>query len=243
MVGWFEAAITAVAAYAIGSLPFGLIVGRLAGGIDIRRQGSGNIGATNVARVVGAKWGAIVLALDCLKGALPTALLPRLVVGPDETWRPHLEVIAGVAAIVGHMFPCWIGFRGGKGVATALGVVLVLSPIATGVAAAVFAALFAASRIVSLSSIGAASAFCAFQLWRMRPAPFDRANWSLAAFSIIVPLLIVARHRTNIVRLARGTEPRFRFGEPKPPGEIDTTQIGGTDGGKHDLDATNRKAT
>ena len=115
-------------AYLAGSLPFGLIVARLFGGIDIRKEGSGNIGATNVARVLGAKYGAFVLSLDCVKGAAPTGLLPVLLLSSDLPQRVHLAVLSGVAAILGHMFPCWLGFRGGKGVATALGVALVLAP-------------------------------------------------------------------------------------------------------------------
>jgi acyl phosphate:glycerol-3-phosphate acyltransferase len=199
-------------AYLVGSLPFGLIVARLVGGLDIRKHGSGNIGATNVARVLGAKYGAIVLALDCLKGATPTALLPLLLLARDAPQRLHLAVLSGVAAILGHMFPCWIGFRGGKGVATALGVAVVLAPAASGVALVVFAVCFAAMRIVSLSSIIGACAFCALELWRLRPAPFAEPTWSLAAFSTVVPILIIVRHRANLARLVRGTEPRFKFG-------------------------------
>jgi glycerol-3-phosphate acyltransferase PlsY len=210
-----------VLAYLVGSLPFGWIVARLVGQIDIRKHGSGNIGATNVARVLGAKYGAIVLALDCLKGAAPTALLPLLLLAPDAPERVHLEVLSGVAAILGHMFPCWLGFRGGKGVATALGVAVVLAPAASGVALVVFAVCFAATRIVSLSSIIGACAFCALELWRLRPAPFAGPTWSLAAFSTVVPILIVVRHRANLARLVRGTEPRFQFGGKgrKPEGD------------------------
>ncbi len=161
----------------------------------------------------GPNIGAIVLALDCLKGATPTALLPLLLLAPDAPQRLHLEVLSGVAAILGHMFPCWIGFRGGKGVATALGVAVVLAPAASGVALVVFAVCFAATRIVSLSSIIGACAFCALELWRLRPAPFAEPTWSLAAFSTVVPILIIVRHRANLARLVRGTEPRFKFGE------------------------------
>jgi glycerol-3-phosphate acyltransferase PlsY len=216
-------------AYLIGSLPFGLLVAQLFGRIDIRKQGSGNIGATNVARVLGAKFGAAVLVLDCLKGALPTALLPPLLIADDPARRLHLSVLSGVATILGHMFPCWLRFRGGKGVATALGVALVLGPAASGVAFLIFAVCFAATRIVSLSSILAACGFCGLEMWLLRPTPFGPATWSLAAFSAVVPLLIIVRHRTNLVRLYRGEEPKFRFGrkrqedrgeEPEPPQPI-----------------------
>ncbi len=206
-------------AYLVGSLPFGLIVARLFGGLDIRKHGSGNIGATNVARVLGAKYGVIVLALDCLKGEAPTAFLPTLLLAPDDPRHRHLAVLSGVAAIWGHMFPCWLGFRGGKGVATALGVAVVLAPVPSLVALAVFAVCFAATRFVSLSSIVGACAFCALELWRLRPAPFAESTWSLAAFSTVVPILIIVRHRTNLARLVRGTEPRFKFGGKKPEGD------------------------
>jgi glycerol-3-phosphate acyltransferase PlsY len=147
-----------------------------------------------------------------LKGAAPTALLPALLIAADAPQRLHLAVLSGVATILGHMFPCWIGFRGGKGVATALGVALVLAPAASGVAFLVFAVCFAATRIVSLSSILGAIAFCGLELWLLMPAPFGHATWSLATFSAVVPVLIIVRHRTNLLRLCRGEEPRFRFG-------------------------------
>jgi acyl phosphate:glycerol-3-phosphate acyltransferase len=204
-----------VIAYFAGSLPFGLIVGRLCGGIDIRREGSGNIGATNVARVLGAKYGVIVLALDCVKGAAPTALLPLLFLKPDSPERVHLAVLCGVAAILGHMFPCWLAFRGGKGVATALGVALVLAPLASAVALCVFALSMAGLRIVSLSSIIGACVYCGVEMWRLSPAPFSETTWSLALFSTVVPILIIVRHRANLARLMRGTEPKFRFGGKK----------------------------
>ena len=118
-------AIAALLSYLAGSVPFGLVIARIVSGEDIRSQGSGNIGATNVARVLGAKWGVMVLVLDAIKGALPTALIPMLL-SFDSTEIGHTGVLCGLMAIVGHMFPVWLGFRGGKGVATALGVVCVL---------------------------------------------------------------------------------------------------------------------
>ncbi len=210
------AAVTAfLIAYLVGSLPFGLIVARLAGGIDIRKHGSGNIGATNVARVLGAKYGAAVLSLDCVKGAAPTALLPMLLLAVDAPQHVHLKVLSGVATILGHMFPCWIGFRGGKGVATALGVAIVLAPLASAVTLAVFLICFFLTRIVSASSIIGACAFCGIELCRLSPTPFGESTWSLALFSTVVPILIVVRHRTNLARIFRGTEPPFQFGGKK----------------------------
>jgi acyl phosphate:glycerol-3-phosphate acyltransferase len=202
-------------AYLAGSLPFGVIVARLFGGVDIRKEGSGNIGATNVARVLGAKYGALVLALDCVKGAAPTGLLPLLLLSPDSPQGVHLAVLSGVAAILGHMFPCWLGFRGGKGVATALGVALVLAPIASAAALCIFICSMAVTRIVSLSSMIGACLFCGVEMWRLSPTPFGETTWSLALFSTVVPILIIVRHRTNVVRLIRGTEPKFRFGGKK----------------------------
>lgn len=207
------------ASYFIGSCPFGLWTARVVRGIDIRAAGSGNIGATNVGRVLGARWGAFVLVLDALKGALPTWLLPMLAVSSEGTRSLHVMVGCGLAAVMGHMFPCWLKFRGGKGVATALGVILVLSPLGTLVAVLMFVATFGIWRIVSLSSMLAALAFCAAVLWQLAPTPFASATWSLAAFAIGVPLLIIVRHRDNIRRLLRGEEARYRTAAPAPAAE------------------------
>lgn len=198
--------------YLVGSVPFGLLVARAFGGIDLRKQGSGNIGATNVARTMGFRWGGLVLLLDALKGGLPVLLV--LWLAPALSGRApggfqHFQVACGLAAVLGHMFPCWLGFRGGKGVATALGVVAVLAPEATLVAAVVFGVVFAAWRIVSLASMAASVCFAAVELWMLEPAPFGDETWSLALFSLAVPLLIIIRHRDNIGRLWRGEEKRI----------------------------------
>ena len=197
-----------VAAYLVGSIPFSLLIARWFGGIDLREHGSGNVGATNVARTLGLRWGLLALLLDALKGLAPTLTLPLLLFG-DSGLRGHAEVAAGVAAIVGHMFPCWLGLRGGKGVATALGVVCVLGWQATVASFLVFAATFAVSRIVSLSSMLAAATFAVAELAVLWPAPFSDAFWSRALFALAVPALIVFRHRANISRLLRGEEPRL----------------------------------
>ncbi len=198
-------------AYLCGSVPFGYVLARFVVHADIRERGSGNIGATNVARVLGRKWGVLVLCLDCLKGLLPTLLLPRvLAVEADQSaWLP---VLAGMSAVVGHMFPVWLRFRGGKGVATGLGVGLVISWQATIAALAVFAVVFAVSRRTSVASLAAAAAFCITQLSLFGSDAFAADHWAVSSFAIAVPTLIILRHRTNIVRILRRQEPRF--GDP-----------------------------
>jgi glycerol-3-phosphate acyltransferase PlsY len=213
-------------AYLVGSLPFGFLIARYVAGVDIRKSGSGNIGATNVARVLGKKLGIAVLVLDCLKGALPTLILPP-VLTDSAAFRLHLAVLSGTAAILGHMFPCWLKFRGGKGVATALGVALALAPLSTAAAFVMFVLCVALTRIVSLGSILAACTFCGVELWQLKPNPFGDETWSLATFSTLVPLLIILRHRSNLARLLRGTEPRFQFGgksEPTPSDKPPTAE-------------------
>lgn len=214
-----------VASYLVGSIPFGYVIGRVVKGIDIRQHGSGNIGATNVGRVLGGKWLVVVLILDLIKGITPVAGLSRLMFAADDPQFIHWQVASGIAAVLGHMFPCWLGFRGGKGVATALGVIACLSPWGTLAAAGVFALTFVVWRLMSLSSILGALAFAACQLALLMPAPFSERNWSLSAFSLFVPAMIVVRHRTNIVRLLRGEENKFRLAKER--GEAgETTSTG-----------------
>ena len=202
-------AFAALLSYLAGSVPFGLVIARVVSGEDIRSQGSGNIGATNVARVLGAKWGVMVLVLDAFKGALPTALVPMLLAF-DANETGHAGVLCGLMAIIGHMFPVWLGFRGGKGVATALGVVCVLGWQSAIAAFVVFLIVFAASRIISLSSMAASIAYAIGQFVRLSPAPFSNENWSQALFALLIPTLIIVRHRANIGRLLRGEEKRFQ---------------------------------
>jgi glycerol-3-phosphate acyltransferase PlsY len=213
-----------VGAYLAGSLPFGLLVARLVKGIDIREHGSKNIGATNVTRVLGAKWGAVCFVLDVLKGALPV-WLPTLLLAADDSNRGHWRVAAGLLAILGHMFPIWLGFRGGKGVATALGVVVMLANVSsTVVTFGAFVVVFAVSRIVSISSITAAVTFAIAQMYFLWPRPFRTETWSLACFSLAVPTLIIVKHRSNIGRLLRGEEPRFGRKQPNSVEDISVTE-------------------
>jgi acyl phosphate:glycerol-3-phosphate acyltransferase len=191
-------------AYLCGSIPFCLMLGRVVGGIDLREHGSRNVGATNVTRLLGWGWGGVALLLDAIKGLLPTLLLPRLVA--TSPGQLHLAVGCGVAAILGHMYSCFLKFKGGKGVATSLGVVSVLAPWGALAALVTFIVLFAWKRIVSLGSIVAAAVFAAVQMSLLTPRPFRGDCWSLAAFSLAVPLLVIVRHRANISRLLKGEE-------------------------------------
>lgn len=183
-------------AYLLGSIPFGLILGRLRG-VDVRQVGSGNIGATNVARSLGKKLGLVVLVLDLAKGALPVLLLRWL--GLDDRVHPFLLTAVGLAPILGHCFPVWLRLRGGKGVATALGVFLAMDPAITGMAVLVFAVLYALFRVVSVGSMTATVAL-AVLLWLLgRPAPE-------VALGVLTAALILVQHRQNIGRLLRRAE-------------------------------------
>lgn len=193
------AVLVGLAAFASGSIPFGLLVGRWAGGIDVRTVGSGNVGATNVGRALGRQWFAVVFLLDAAKGVAPLLLLPGAVAGrPDD---PALEALAAFCAVLGHVFSPWLGFKGGKGVATTAGVLLTLAPWAGAGALAVFLVVLAIFRYVSLASILAAVAFVPLTLV-LCPTVETRA------FAVAVAALVILRHRTNIARLRRGVEPR-----------------------------------
>ena len=189
-----------IASYLIGAIPFGLIVGRLAG-IDVRLSGSGNIGATNVARLLGKKFGVVTLVLDCLKGFLPIYLASRLL--PESPQREMVLLLCGILAVVGHMFPLYLGFKGGKGVATGLGVFLFLSPAAIGISLLVFVAAVGLSGFVSAGSLLASGLFPLW-LWLLgQPA-------ASIATGAIIALLIWIKHQENIARLIRGQEKSWK---------------------------------
>ena len=204
-----NAILLAIASYLAGSIPFGYIIGTVVKGVDLRQLGSGNIGATNAGRVLGKKWGILCMILDALKGLLPVALLPQQFFGSESPWLAHATVLAGVSTIIGHMFPCWLGFRGGKGVATSLGVLAILSPWGLLVAAVTFFSSLAVWRFVSVSSMLAAIGFGTFELVRSMPNPISEAKWSQGVFALMVPLLIIVQHRSNISRLLKGEELRL----------------------------------
>jgi glycerol-3-phosphate acyltransferase PlsY len=194
------------AAYLLGSIPFGLLLGKLFGAADVRKVGSGNIGATNVARVAGPLAGILTLLLDAAKGAFAVVLAARLS-DQSSTWM----MIAGLCALVGHCFPIWLGFHGGKGVATAAGVFLVLCPPAFLGAAILFALVVVYWRFVSLGSIAAAAAMplLIYFLWAPHHAPPHIVTFG----SLATAILIVYKHDANIQRLVQGDEPKFSFGK------------------------------
>ncbi len=193
-----------VAAYLLGSIPFGLLLGKLFGAADVRKEGSGNIGATNVARVAGPLAGILTLLLDAAKGALAVLVAARLS-DQSSTWM----MIAGLCALIGHCFPIWLGFRGGKGVATAAGVFLVLCPPAFLGAAILFFLVVLYWRFVSLGSISGAAAMplLIYFFW----APHHAPPYAVTFGSLAAALLIVYKHDANIQRLVQGDEPKFSF--------------------------------
>jgi glycerol-3-phosphate acyltransferase PlsY len=194
-------------AYLLGSIPFGFLLVKLFRNEDIRSTGSGNIGATNVMRSGAKGLGIATLLLDCLKGVIAVVLafaIAKHSAGFDSRQAFQLACAAAVAAVVGHVFPIWLGFRGGKGVATALGVFLALSPASIDVALLVFIAVFALFRYVSLASVLSAATIPVAFLFFIH----TRSPWSLAAF-VGIPLLVILKHHANIGRLLTGTESRF----------------------------------
>lgn len=241
-----------VLAFLLGSIPFGLIIAR-AKGINIREHGSGNIGATNVLRVVGKKYGISCLLLDALKGFIPVfiainliritgksnpleidALAPfALILPASEQFLGQLvHVITALAAILGHNYSPWVGFRGGKGIATSAGVLLGLMPFGVLLLLVVWLIVFAATRYVSVASMIAAVAlplmvhygarFHHVQNDKSLPTLWEAGTWNkpLFYFSIVIAVLAVWKHRTNIQRLRDGTESRFTRSKPTPSSDV-----------------------
>lgn len=203
---------TALAAYLIGAIPFGYLVAR-SRGVDILQKGSGNIGATNVGRVLGKKFGILVFVFDFAKGALP-ALAARWLATPDVVallGRDGLPVLAGLSSFIGHMFPVYLRFRGGKGVATGAGVVTVLVPGPTAGALLTWLVVVSVSRYVSLASLTAVVVLCLLRVVAT-PAPFGSDNLTLTVFCFVAAALVFLRHRSNIARLLRATENQIEGG-------------------------------
>jgi acyl phosphate:glycerol-3-phosphate acyltransferase len=210
--------LTLAIAYLLGSIPFGYILVRIFRKEDIRATGSGNIGATNVARSGGKGLGILTLLFDLLKGVAAVEIAAHFAPGTPG-YPSDLAVAAGIAAVLGHVFPIWLGFKGGKGVATALGVFLALAPLAALSALGVFIVVFVITRYVSLASILAAVMLPVFCLLWMP----DRSPVFVGGI-IFLALLVIAKHHSNIARLMQGTE--SRFGRKKSSAPDTNRQVG-----------------
>ena len=193
----YLAIIIIIIAYLIGSIPVGYIVSKAISGRDVRTGGSGATGATNVARQLGMKYSVVVSVFDIAKGAVPVLLAGAL--APDVMW---LRGVTAIAAIIGHCFPVWIGFRGGKGINTAFGAAIVIAPLSAVIALAVFAVVFVITRFVSVGSLAAVVAFAVLALG----PKMDAGGLDVKIFAVAMPIIVFFTHRKNIVRLVRGEE-------------------------------------
>lgn len=199
-----------VLAYLIGSVPTAVWISNSLFGIDIRDYGSGNAGATNTFRVLGSKWGTVVMVVDIVKGILATSLyilLPYLL--KDELHRTNLMIGLGLAAVIGHIYPIWAGFKGGKGVATLFGMALAIQPLVAVCCIGVFLLVLYLTRFVSLSSILAGVSFMVFILFI-----FNEKETLYRIFAVLVALMIILTHQKNIGRILKGTEskvPIFKY--------------------------------
>lgn len=200
-------------AYLVGSIPFSYLIARAFAGKDVRREGSGNVGATNVARTAGKKAGVLALVGDLTKGVVIILIARWMVARPDwpyaagpQPWesKEMWVALAGLVAILGHMFPVWLRFHGGKGVATAGGVILALDPRVFAAAVLVFAIVVLLSRMVSLASIVTAASIPLLFRFVAHDSPYWRT-----VISIGIALAVIVKHHSNIARLARGTERRL----------------------------------
>jgi glycerol-3-phosphate acyltransferase PlsY len=205
-----------VISYLIGSIPFGIIVSKQLAGFDIRTKGSGNMGSTNAFRVLGWKLGLLVQVLDVLKGVAAVLVATYFFNGlPFHNATPFedltvFRVIAGVAAVIGHVYTCFAGFKGGKGISTAAGMLLAIAPIEVAVAFGLFVLLVVFSGYISLGSIGAAIAFPFTMFLRENAFGVDITGYkTMIFFAIGLSVFLIYTHRTNIGRLANGVENRF----------------------------------
>jgi acyl phosphate:glycerol-3-phosphate acyltransferase len=196
--------------YALGSVSFAYLATRRIKGVDLRTVGSGNLGATNAARVLGKTWGRVIFVLDLAKGLAPVVVVRALGdPAPFGASAPPLAPLAGLAAFVGHCYPAWHGFRGGKGVATASGVVLALSPYAGLCAFAVFYATVKTLRMISVGSVVATASLPVLHvLFTGQSSLAGRGRWTSGLF-LLLAAWVVVRHRANLARVFAGTEPRI----------------------------------
>jgi len=192
-------------AYLIGSIPSSVWIGRRFYGIDVREMGSKNAGATNTLRTLGKKAGIVVLLLDIMKGWLAVSLVCLSTYPSGSSTRIHLEVAMSIFAIIGHIFPIYAGFKGGKGVATTMGIIMGISPIMALLCIVVFALVFFISHYVSLASM---IAVLSFPVWIVL---YKTTHPWLMAFSVVLPVLVIITHRKNIFRLLKKQESELRI--------------------------------
>jgi len=201
-------AVFLLGSYLLGSIPFGYLAGRLQG-IDIRQAGSCNVGATNVVRLLGKRYGYPVFALDVLKGFAAVKISMLMATGRPPEWNsPEIfGILAAMSSVLGHLYPPWLKFKGGKGVATSAGALLALAPVATLIGVAIWITVFWLTRYVSLASVTAAVVLPIVIL--LVSSPDQNKREPLVYSSVCVAAVVVWRHRSNLSRLIRGTEPRF----------------------------------
>jgi len=212
-----------ILSYLIGSIPTSIIVSKAAKGIDIREHGSGNAGGTNVMRVLGWKHGVFVILLDALKGVLAVIVVARLHYGamPFQNLTPFddftlVQIIAGVSAVIGHIWTVFAGFKGGKGIATALGMLIMIVTVDMLIAIGIFILVVTFSRYVSLGSLAGAVAVPLTLIVRENIFHVDIPNYhTLLPFLIFVALLVIFTHRKNVVRLINGNESKISFSKKK----------------------------
>lgn len=214
----FKILIVAIMSYFLGSFPTAVLVSKRFFGFDIRQKGSGNMGSTNAFRVLGWKWGLLVQIIDILKGVLAVVVVAPLfatgVTFPNATSFEHMtiiKIIAGVSAVLGHVFSVFVGFRGGKGINTAAGMLIAILPIDVSIALGIFILAVIFSGYISLGSIAAAFTLPSSLIVRYNLFHVNIPNYEiLVYFSIFITLLVVYTHRSNIKRLLRGQENRFK---------------------------------
>ena len=201
-------AVFLLGSYLLGSIPFGYLAGRLQG-IDIRQAGSCNVGATNVVRLLGKRYGYPVFALDVLKGFAAVKISMLMATGRPPEWNsPEIfGILAAMSSVLGHLYPPWLKFKGGKGVATSAGALLALTPVSTLIGVAIWIIVFWLTRYVSLASLTAAVVLPIVIL--VVSSPDQNKRKPLVYSSVCVAAVVVWRHRSNLSRLIRGTEPRF----------------------------------
>jgi len=199
--------VVVVGSYLLGSIPFGFLIGRIAG-VDIRGTGSGNVGATNVVRVLGKRYGYPVFVLDFLKGFGAVKISLLLATGPPPDWNsPEIfGIIAAVSSVVGHSYPPWLMFKGGKGVATSAGALFALTAVGGLIGLAIWIVIFSLTRYVSVASVTAALLLPIVILVISRHKEGAKA---IFYFSVCAAAVVIWRHRSNLSRLIRGSEPRF----------------------------------